>query len=321
MPVVGKADVKFDANSEDYIRLSKCRRLFNGIVLEKIFIRKSPKGFPRCNDEEVTIWGVLFYTIVIMGLIFSAILLSSELYNIVQLVVPGVTIILGIIFWRLHNIAVIRNKFSDAYLEYLRGYESVFKDLHTANWKSSIPIVDVSSDKTAEARNLGAYHAMKFFAPGRPKDIVKILANANYSNISEYNKFIRKYTKITRPLIKQWREFDEKYNFELQLIEYYNLVYPFGYYSSNPIEQQFYDKRRAKELEQKGFRGLEVGNDRFEDYRFLANTFDLRNPDAKLNASEIYTDIKEYVDPVDGEIYRYRTEKELEDIKNRRKTK
>ena len=215
----------------------------------------------------------------------------------------------------------MRDQFGDAYLEYLRGYESAFDHLNECGWQTRIPIESSKMHKYTEVRNLGAYHAMKFFAPCRPQDIVKILAEANYSDPLEYNSFVDKYTKITKPLIKYWKEFDEEYNFELQILEYYNKVYPYGFYSDNPVEQQAYDKRRAKELDQKGFYGLDVNNDYCEGYRFLANTFDLRNPDATLNASEVYTDIKEYVDPVDGEIYRYRTEKELEVIKNRRKTK
>ena len=317
MPVVGRADVSINLKAEDYIRLSKCRKVFDGIELEKIFIRKVPKGLPTCDD----VFGILFYTVICSGLLSSLIFTLGKLEVIIELISLGMTIITAILLLKLSRNSRIRNQFGDAYLEYLRGYESAFDHLNECGWQTRIPIESSKMYKYTEVRNLGAYHAMKFFAPCRPQDIVKILAEANYSDPLEYKSFVDKYTKITKPLIKYWKEFDEEYNFELQILEYYNKVYPYGFYSDNPVEQQAYDKRRAKELDQKGFYGLDVNNDYCEGYRFLANTFDLRNPDATLNASEVYTDIKEYVDPVDGEIYRYRTEKEQEEIKNRRKTK
>ena len=299
MPVHGINDYTVPEEAEDYRHLKAIKHDFDGFLLKEAFVMSAQKQRITAIISIITI-----VLMTIIGFVLPIIYLSNnkvisngdDIHTLCD--VLAVMCMIGTflavtflivrfpIFW-------VCNQFKRGYSAYLEGYLAVLTVMEDYNWghnwgmNSSPTDVNCFTDISIvtdlencvvftkydndpalkEAWTYGMYHALKFFLPSRPEDIVAVLRDALTTDDAHRDEDIFGWKmNCVDSLIKVHQMFMTKNRIYAKRYKFYRSIYPNGCDGNGP------------------------------------NT----------NADEI----KIYVDS-DGEIYRYKTEDELNRIKQK----
>ena len=291
MPVHGINDYTVPEGAEDYRHLKAIKHDFDGFLLKEAFVMSAQK---QRMASIISIITIVLMTII--GFVLPIIYLSinnkvigngdamhtlcgvlAVMCMIGTFLAVTFLIVRFPIFW-------VCNQFKRGYSAYLEGYLAVLTVMEDHYWGMDSPAtVDLgiiaelgsraSFSKYAndaalnEVWTYGMYHALKFFLPSRPEDIVAVLRDALTTDDAHRDEDIFGWKmNCVDSLIKVHQMFMTKNQIYAKRYKFYRSIYPNGCDGNGP------------------------------------NT----------NADEI----KIYVDS-DGEIYRYKTEDELNRIKQK----
>lgn len=291
MPVHGINDYTVPEGAEDYRHLKAIKHDFDGFLLKEAFVMSAQKQRMAAIISIITI-----VLMTIIGFVLPIIYLSinnkvtrngdamhtlcgvlAVMCMIGTFLAVTFLIVRFPIFW-------VCNQFKRGYSAYLEGYLAVLTVMEDHYWEMDSPatfdlgiIAELGSrasfSKYAndaalnEVWTYGMYHALKFFLPSRPEDIVAVLRDAFTTDDANRDEDIFGWKmNCVNSLIKVHQMFMTKNRIYAKRYKFYRSIYPNGCDGNGP------------------------------------NT----------NADEI----KIYVDS-DGEIYRYKTEDELNKIKQK----
>lgn len=297
MPVHGINDYTVPEGAEDYRHLKAIKHDFNGLLLKEAFVIPDY----QMNMNYLIKTFVVAFLIIVVGLLLPATyirtneeaILNGEGWSSPLFILSVVLIFGGVVaeaLWIQNNDRFWEYRhFERGYTAYLEGYLAVLTVMEDHYWGIRSPAtVDLSiavelGNRAAfskyandaalnEAWTYGMYHALKFFLPSRPEDIVAVLREALIIDDAYRDEDIFGWemhgVSSVGSLIKMHQMFMTKNQIYARRYKFYRSIYPNGYDGKGP------------------------------------NT----------NADEIKT----YVDS-DGEIYRYKTEDELNRIKQKGK--
>lgn len=296
MPVHGINDYTVPEGAEDYRHLKAIKHDFDGFLLKEAFVMSAQKQRMAAIISIITI-----VLMTIIGFVLPIIYLSINNKVIgngdVMHTLCGVLAVMCMIgtflavaflivrfpiFW-------VCNQFKRGYSAYLEGYLAVLTVMEDYHWGMNLSPTDVNSfidisivtdlencvaftkydndPALKEAWTYGMYHALKFFLPSRPEDIVAVLRDALTTDYTNRDKDI----------------FDWKMNCVDSLIK---------------VHQMFMTKNRIYAKRYKFYRSI------------YPNGCDGNGTNTNSDEIKIYVDS-------DGEIYRYKTEDELNRIKQK----
>lgn len=291
MPVHGINDYTVPEEAEDYRHLKAIKHDFDGFLLKEAFVMSAQKQRMAAIISIITIVLMTIIGFVLPIIYFSInnkVIRNGDamhtLYGVLAVMCMIGTSLAVVYLIPRFPIFWVCNQFKRGYSAYLEGYLAVLTVMEDHYWGMDSPAtVDLgiiaelrsraSFSKYAndaalnEVWTYGMYHALKFFLPSRPEDIVAVLRDALTTDDANRDEDIFGWKmNCVDSLIKVHQMFMTKNRIYAKRYKFYRSIYPNGCDGNGP------------------------------------NT----------NADEI----KIYVDS-DGEIYRYKTEDELNRIKQK----